>query len=438
MPSTSNFDFLKQHDELLFKLAETAERCFVPDPNTTLVKMRQLGEALAQDMAARVGIEFSNNIKQIDLLRELDYTLKLDPTIKDAFHVIRKHGNDANHQFDSSTHRDALAILQLAWKLSCWFHKTFGGNKNFKPGKFVKPQDPSAGLRVLEERIRIMEAEQSKATERINAAEKLRLTETEKFNVEKERAALMAEERTVWEAIAEEQEKELNRLKQQHRNINKRNAFEFTARPAQIKADTIKAIEKSLFDMSEAETRLLIDAQLKESQWLADSENLTYAKGARPEQGHNKAIAEWPTKTGPSDYLLFIGLTPVAAIEAKKGAKNVYGAIDQAKRYAEGLSKRDEIEISNSWGNYKLPLVFATNGRPYLKQLEQESGIWFLDVRDSTNHRRALQGWYTPQEIKTYLKQNPQQAEQKLEQMDFTYDFSLRPYQIDAIKAVEN
>lgn len=51
MPTISNFEFLKQHDELLFKLAETAERCFVPDPNTTLVKMRQLGEALAQDIS---------------------------------------------------------------------------------------------------------------------------------------------------------------------------------------------------------------------------------------------------------------------------------------------------------------------------------------------------------------------------------------------------
>ena len=131
MPSISNFEFLKQHDELLFKLAETAERCFVPDPNTTLVKMRQLGEALAQDIAARVGIESNANIKQIDLLRELDYTLKLDPTVKDAFHIIRKYGNDANHQFNSSTHRDGLTVLQLAWKLSCWFHKIFGGNKNF-------------------------------------------------------------------------------------------------------------------------------------------------------------------------------------------------------------------------------------------------------------------------------------------------------------------
>jgi len=47
MSSTSNFEFLKQYDELLFKLAETAEHCFVPDPNTTLVKIRQFGDAVA-------------------------------------------------------------------------------------------------------------------------------------------------------------------------------------------------------------------------------------------------------------------------------------------------------------------------------------------------------------------------------------------------------
>ncbi|WP_333913435.1 hypothetical protein [Vibrio coralliirubri] len=48
----SNFEFLKHHDELLFRLANRAERCFVPDPNTTLVKIGQLGEALAQNVAA--------------------------------------------------------------------------------------------------------------------------------------------------------------------------------------------------------------------------------------------------------------------------------------------------------------------------------------------------------------------------------------------------
>ena len=283
-----------------------------------------------------------------------------------------------------------------------------------------------------------MEAEQNQAAERIQVAEKIRLAEAEKLKSEQQRAEQMAEERAVWEAIAEEQEQQIQLLKQQHQQTNLQQLAKFAKQPEQVQSETIKAIEKSLLDMTEAETRLLIDAQLRERQWTVDSVNLTYSKGARPEKGYNKAIAEWPTQTGPADYVLFIGLNPAATIEAKKGAKNVYSAIDQAKRYAKALFHIEELEVPVTWGEYKAPLVFATNGRPYLKQLEQESGIWFLDVRDNTNQRRALQGWYSPQEIKTYLKQNPQQAEQQLDQMDFGYDFNLRPYQIEAIKAVEN
>ena len=58
MVTSSNFDFLKEHDPIFFQLASVAERAFANDPNTTLIKLRQLGEALAQDIAARCGIEF--------------------------------------------------------------------------------------------------------------------------------------------------------------------------------------------------------------------------------------------------------------------------------------------------------------------------------------------------------------------------------------------
>lgn len=53
------------------------------------------------------------------------------------------------------------------------------------------------------------------------------------------------------------------------------------------------------------------------------------------------AIAEWPTEhhgeKGRADYVLFIGLMPVAAVEAKKMNTNVAGKIPQAGRYSKGL-----------------------------------------------------------------------------------------------------
>lgn len=53
MTERSNFYFLQAHAPILLELAQGAERAFVGDPNTTLVKLRQLSEALAQDIAMR-------------------------------------------------------------------------------------------------------------------------------------------------------------------------------------------------------------------------------------------------------------------------------------------------------------------------------------------------------------------------------------------------
>ena len=125
MNKSKNFDFLKHHDELLVRLAQTAETCFAPDPNTTLIKMRQLGEELAKTIASRVGVESGRNTSQLELLKNLDYTLRLDRQIKDAFHTIRRLGNSAAHDATSSTHRDALKSLQVGHALSGWFHISF-------------------------------------------------------------------------------------------------------------------------------------------------------------------------------------------------------------------------------------------------------------------------------------------------------------------------
>ena len=76
---------------------------------------------------------------------------------------------------------------------------------------------------------------------------------------------------------------------------------------------------------TEAETRCLIDEQLRQVGWEADSTALRYSKGCRPAKGRNLAIAEWPTdkvpgneEKGYADYALFVGEKLVGIIEAKK------------------------------------------------------------------------------------------------------------------------
>jgi type I restriction enzyme R subunit len=148
------------------------------------------------------------------------------------------------------------------------------------------------------------------------------------------------------------------------------------------------------------------------------------------------AIAEWPLHKGIADYALFYGLELIGIVEAKRLSKDVQSDMEQAKHYAGNVVRHGEEIILGPWRNYQVPFLFATNGRPYLKQLEYKSGIWFLDARKSTNHPRVLQAWYSPDGLKGLLQRDIEQAEKELDDELLDY-LKLRPYQNDAIRAVE-
>ena len=100
MPSVrqqSNFSQLKAHDEQLERLGLLAECHFADDPNTCLLKLRQIPEAMAQSVASQVGLYTSSDERQIDLLRRLQDHGIVPREIGGLFHEIRKAGNDANH-----------------------------------------------------------------------------------------------------------------------------------------------------------------------------------------------------------------------------------------------------------------------------------------------------------------------------------------------------
>ena len=148
----------------------------------------------------------------------------------------------------------------------------------------------------------------------------------------------------------------------------------------------------NMLHLDEAATRQLIDAQLQQVGWEADTVNLRYGKGVRPQPGRNLAIAEWPTASGPADYVLFIGLMPVATVEAKRKNVDVSTNLRQAKRYSRDFQFGDDLQSPGGpWGDplagtgYQIPFAFSANGRPYLRQLETLSGIWFADLRNPQN-----------------------------------------------------
>lgn len=193
--------------------------------------------------------------------------------------------------------------------------------------------------------------------------------------------------------------------------------------------------------LDEAETRKLIDQQLRQAGWTADSATLIYTQGVRPEKNKNLAIAEWPTHSGPADYVLFVGLTPVAVVEAKRQNVDVSAALQQAKRYSRGFTPSPETTLhAENWGPdgaYRIPFAFASNGRPFLRQLATRSGIWFCDLRRPENLGHALDGWYTPEGLTALLKRDEGRAPAQLQREPFAYGFALRHYQQAAIQATE-
>ncbi|MDP2284772.1 MAG: type I restriction-modification system endonuclease, partial [Pseudohongiella sp.] len=127
---------------------------------------------------------------------------------------------------------------------------------------------------------------------------------------------------------------------------------------------------------------------------------------------------------------------------------NVAGKIPQAERYSKGFNVTASMGgawelggTSSAWpdenGNhYKIPFVYSCNGRPYVPQLAEQSGIWFRDVRNPSNIKRALPSFHTSEGLLDLLRRSREAAQEKLKTEPFGY-LKLRDYQQQAIIAVE-
>jgi type I restriction enzyme R subunit len=63
-----NFSFLYEYEPQFDRLGALAERYFRDDPNTCLIKLRQFGELLALEVAARIGVFSASEEPQSDLI----------------------------------------------------------------------------------------------------------------------------------------------------------------------------------------------------------------------------------------------------------------------------------------------------------------------------------------------------------------------------------
>ena len=328
----TNFAQLAEHDEQLLRLGLLAERYFPEDPNTSLLKLRQLTELLAQHIATNVGAYVSVEESQYELIRRLQDQGILPREIAQLFGEIRRAGNAASHAMVGD-HRTALAALKLTWQIGVWFHRTFK-NPAFKSGPFVPPQAP----RDEPDDLRAELARLAKALTEYRAVHREAAQRLESMEAKLREAQ---DEQSFWEQMAVEAEGAKAALE---KRLATQQALAITQSKESIAAFVTAAnAAATALHLDETETRKLIDHQLRQAGWEADSATLRYSAGARPEKGRNLAIAEWPTASGPADYVLFVGFTPMAAVEAKRNNTDVSGALQQAKRYSRGFTPMSSV-----------------------------------------------------------------------------------------------
>lgn len=387
----SNFEFLNKYWPALAQIGAAAESYVYSDANACLYKLGMFGERLILEIFAFEHIkEPTIDNTHANRIRLLKREGLIPKRIDDILYALRKTRNDAVHAGADSV-EDAKTLLSMTYNLAVWFMEVYGDWGYIAPA-FVMPEN-------------VVQPD--------------------------------------YESIIKEQEEKIVALSKQVEAVS----TAASTKTSKERAEKGETASESM-ELSEAETRYLIDEQLRKVGWETDTNTLRYSKGIRPQKGRNLAIAEWPTdsavgKNGYADYALFVGLKLVGIVEAKKAAIDIPSVIDhQCKEYAKGIKGEHQEYIINQWGAYKVPFVFATNGRKYLKQIETKSGIWYLDLRNGANAPKALQGWISPQGLMEQLEKDITAANSALQNTPFDLlrdpdGLNLRKYQINAIEAAE-
>lgn len=388
----SNFEFLNRYWPVLAQLGANAENYLYSDPNACIYKLGMFAERLVLEILVFEHMdEPKTDNTHANRIRLLKRAGLLPHEIDNTLYVLRKTRNSAVHAGTDSVD-EAKTLLSMTYNLAVWFMETYG-DWGYLAEDFVMPE------------------------------------EVHQVDLK---------------SVIEDQEKKIAELSKKLAQVT--TAVSGTTQKERAKrAETVS----SMMQWNEAQTRCLIDEQLRKAGWEADTTNLRYSKGTRPVKGRNIAISEWPTnsafyKNGYADYAFFIGEKLVALMDAKKASEDVASTIDvQVKDYAKHIKKEHSKYVINSWDNYQVPFLFASNGRAFLEQLRTKSGIWFLDARKTSNQSYPIRNWFSPSDLEEKLSQDIDKANENLANyndsfMEYPTGLNLRDYQIKAVnKATE-
>lgn len=375
MVTLANFES-KEYPSLA-KLADSAELLMYSDAKSSLTIFGSFAEQLTKLIFRLDGLKDWNLQQNERILRMQASGNDYPYSVTVALDKIRRLRNKAAHEADfHPSLEEALTVDQRAFFVWCWFLETFTQDE-IKP--YQKPLNQQA----------VVDNQQKKIEELTAEIEQLQHTQSVK----------------VPESVRAERRRKNKKFAAQNR-------------------------------LTEAQTREIIDQQLRDAGWEADTPTLNnWTKGTLPQKGHNMAIAEWklPHRRERADYVLFIGERAVGIVEAKRYGETVAtSALGQAYDYYKYLKNSEKYQMEN------IAFLFGANGRPYLSQMKSQSGIWFRDMRNKNHPDGPLESWLTPDDIKMKEMARPEEdADSALQKDDYYPDFAGRYYQKLAIQKIE-
>ncbi len=167
----------------------------------------------------------------------------------------------------------------------------------------------------------------------------------------------------------------------------------------------------------EAKARQLIDQKLEQAGWIIqDMKQLNLSAGP------GVAVREFPTDTGPADYVLFVNRIAIGVIEAKQdnAGQNLTVVEDQTQRYASAVLK---------WRKDNTPLRFLFEATGQI--------IRFTDSADPAPRSREIFQFFKPDTMALWLTQPNTLRRRLATQMPALPVRNLRDCQISAVTGLE-
>ena len=165
----------------------------------------------------------------------------------------------------------------------------------------------------------------------------------------------------------------------------------------------------------EAKARQQIDEKLGAAGWAVQDMkqiNLGASLGV--------AVREYPTDTGPADYLLFVDRQPAGVIEAKPDSTILTFVEEQTARYA-GSALKWRLQAA------PLPFLYESTGQV----------TRFTDSRDPAPRSRELFHFFRPEHLAELLSQPDTLRRRLAEQMPALPERNLRDCQVSAVTGLE-